>query len=551
MKIKKIILTILQILYYIIMSVLITTAFYIKNTFKGIVFDELIFYLNSGVTNSDENVFITALKYVLPRCFILLFILVLIFILIKIARGKISKRDKRNKIKLGYKIFTKIANNFIWVLNILLLIFTIVLICISINFHEYVKNDIVISDFIEREYYDPKEVNIEFDNNRNLIIILVESLETSFFTKDQGGYWDYEVMPELYKLLRDKDSITFYDNNRTQGMKMLDKASWTTASTVTNTSAIPFKIPKDGNQYHSDNFMSGAYTLGDYLKSKGYYLEHINAADSDFGGIEEYFTKHGNYKIIDSRTSDKYLNMTNFDYSGWGFNDNYLFELAKIRLEEISKKNKPFNLILQTIDTHHFDGYVGNYTLDEFDTQYENVYATESMLVKKFIDWIKEQDFYKDTTILILGDHLSMQTVYFEERNITDRYVYNCIINPVIKTTNNKKRVFTALDTFPTILAAMGAHIENDRLGLGVNLFSDIETLAETYGFDELNSELNKKSDFYNETFLKSDYDEMIEELEKEKNATSDEITDDENNDDEIDNNDDEDEDIDEEVIDD
>ena len=277
--------------------------------------------------------------------------------------------------------------------------------------------------------------------------------------------------------------------------------------------------------------MSGVYTLGDYLKSQGYYLEHINAADSDFGGIEEYFTKHGNYKIIDSRTSDKYLTMTNFDYSGWGFNDNYLFELAKARLEEINKKNKPFNLILQTIDTHHVDGYIGNYSLDKFDTQYENVFATESMLIYNFISWIKEQDFYEDTTILILGDHLSMQTAYFEERDITDRYVYNCIINPVIKTTNNKKRVFTALDTFPTILAAMGAHIENDRLGLGVNLFSEQETLAETYGFDELNSELNKKSDFYNETFLKSDYDEMIEELEKEKNATSDEVKEEDNDD--------------------
>ena len=545
MKIKKIILTILQMLYFIIVSFLIATALYLKTIFKDIVFDELIFYLNNGVSNTDNNVFYTALKFIIPRFTILLFILITLFIVIKNIKKKINKKKSK---KIEKRVFIKLINNSMLIINIFLLIFTLLFAISSIKFDEYIKNDNLISDFIEREYVDPRNVNIEFDNNRNLIIILAESLETSFFTKDQGGYWEYEVIPELYKLLKDKESITFYDNNRTQGMKMLSNSSWTTASTVTNTSALPFKIPMDGNEYHSDNFMPGIYNLGDYLKEQGYYLEQINASNSDFGGIEEYFTKHGNYNIIDSRTSDEYLSMKKSDYSGWGFNDNYLFELAKVRLKEIEKKNKPFNLVLQTIDTHHFDGYVGDYTLDKFDTQYENVYATESKLIADFVDWIKDQDFYENTTILIVGDHINMQTEYFEKRDITDRYIYNCIINPVIKTANNKKRVFTALDTFPTILAAMGANIENDRLGLGVNLFSDLETLAEQYGFEELNNELNKKSDFYNKTFLKGDYEEMLEELEK-KNATSDDKTENKIYDDDENNDEDENDDNDEEII--
>ena len=47
----------------------------------------------------------------------------------------------------------------------------------------------------------------------------------------------------------------------------------------------------------------------------------------------------------------------------------------------------------------------------------------------------------------------------------------------------------------------MGCTIEGDRLGLGVNLFSDRPTLAEEWGYDRFNSELSKASDYYIRNF--------------------------------------------------
>ena len=41
-----------------------------------------------------------------------------------------------------------------------------------------------------------------------------------------------------------------------------------------------------------------------------------------------------------------------------------------------------------------------------------------------------------------------------------------------------------------------------ERLGLGTDLFSDRETLAEQLGLDELNEELSKHSNYYNYHFL-------------------------------------------------
>ena len=208
--------------------------------------------------------------------------------------------------------------------------------------------------------------------------------------------------------------------------------------------------------------------------------------------------------------------MKRTDRGPWGFNDRFMFNVAKERLEKISKEKQPFNMTIIGIDTHFVDGFKGEYTLDKYDTQYENVYATESKLIYDFVSWVKEQDFYEDTTIVIVGDHLSMQDSFFEEHNQELRKRYFLIINPEAETINYKNRLFTSLDTYPTVLAALGAEIEGDRLGLGVNLFSMKKTLSEKIGFNYLNKEITKKSTFYNEQILKGDYVVMIEDLKKE-----------------------------------
>ena len=55
---------------------------------------------------------------------------------------------------------------------------------------------------------------------------------------------------------------------------------------------------------------------------------------------------------------------------------------------------------------------------------------------------------------------------------------------------------------YPTMLSAMGASIEGNRLGLGTNLFSDKKTIMEEIGFNELNNEVQKTSRFYDYTIL-------------------------------------------------
>ena len=55
---------------------------------------------------------------------------------------------------------------------------------------------------------------------------------------------------------------------------------------------------------------------------------------------------------------------------------------------------------------------------------------------------------------------------------------------------------------YPTTLAALGVKIEDNKLGLGVNLFSNEKTLIEKYNFNDVNNEFYKKSVFYNSNIL-------------------------------------------------
>ena len=133
--------------------------------------------------------------------------------------------------------------------------------------------------------------------------------------------------------------------------------------------------------------------------------------------------------------------------------------------------------------------------------------SCSSRQVLEFVRWLQEQEFYDNTTVIISGDHPSMDQQYFA-RNVDSDYTrpsYNCILNSAVEPKNAKNRDFTPMDMFPTTLAAMGCSIEGERLGLGTNLFSDLSTLSEEMGVETLNRELSKRSDFYNNELIQDE----------------------------------------------
>jgi phosphoglycerol transferase len=255
-----------------------------------------------------------------------------------------------------------------------------------------------------------------------------------------------------------------------------------------------------------DNFLPGAYTIGDYLNTQGYFQQLLIGSGASFGGRDKLFSQHGNYDILDYNKA-KELGLIAPDYNvWWGYEDKKLFDFAKNELTKASLK-QPFNFNMLTVDTHHLDGYPDASCPKKFDRQYDNVYACASLMVSDFINWLQQQPFYNNTTIVITGDHLGMQTDYFESIINGQEYqrtTYNLIINPVKSTDNTKNREFSALDMYPTTLSALGYDIKGGALGLGVDLFSDNKTIFERYGVDFVNTELTKQSSYYKQQIIKN-----------------------------------------------
>lgn len=365
------------------------------------------------------------------------------------------------------------------------------------------------SDFIEINYADPRETKITFpEQKRNIIHIYLESMENSYLSKDLGGYMEMNLMPELTEL--SYEGVTFSDtSNRFGGPLTATGTQWSVASMVNMTTGLPMKVPAEPNAYGTaDSFLPGAYTFGEILRDAGYEQTVMIGSDANFGGLTYFFTNHGEYKIMDYRYAIK-NGLIPEDYKvWWGFEDDKLYEFAKEEITRLYETGKPFNFTMETADTHRPGGYLSENAPTPYDDHYANAIAYSSEQTVEFVKWIQQQPFYENTTVVLIGDHLSMDTDFFEDFDSNyKRTQFNLILNAAPEVADTKSdrfvnRQYANFDMFPTILASMGVEIKGDRLGIGTNLFSDKDTIFEEYGTDKVNMELEKKSDFYNEKIL-------------------------------------------------
>lgn len=372
---------------------------------------------------------------------------------------------------------------------------------IKVDAVAYFRSLATHTTFIEDHYVDPDNVSISFPaQKRNLIVIYLESMETSFFSKEQGGGNDISAIPELYELA--KDNVNFSSNSSVGGVRVLSGSGWTVAALVSINSGVPLKTDFVSNVQTS--FLPGLTALSDVLHQNGYYQALMVGSDSGYGGRRQFYQTHQTDRIYDLYTArDDGIVPPGYSV-WWGMEDLHLFEYAKQEILKIAEQDQPFAFSMLTADTHHVGGYVCDLCKNEYPEQYENVLACSSRQVAAFVKWIQQQDFYPNTTIVITGDHCSMDSEFIQ-RNIDagyDRRTYNCFINPAASPVKSKERDFCSLDMFPSILASIGCSIEGDRLGLGTNLFSSKPTLCEELGADRFNAELSNYSSFYIDQFL-------------------------------------------------
>ena len=518
---------ILMILISVLGFILYNLGNWVLDTWGLLSIDEIIFHLKVPLDGTNSDVVLDGINACVPLAVLVLFLSIFLIIGLRNKHGKcmialflVAVIACGSAGRAAYEVYDEL------------------------DVKEYLVSQKKESHFIEQNYVDPRTTKITFpEQKRNLIYIYLESMESTFASKGDGGGLDFNCILELTTLA--EENTNFSDSDKLGGGYPAYGGTWTMAGIFSQTSGIPIKNSEQTDDVNAtlaeqSSFSSQARNLEDILADEGYNQCFMIGSDATFGGRRAYFESHGKgqTEICDYNTAKENGQIPEDYYVWWGYEDQKLFANAQEKLTELSSKDEPFNFTMLTVDTHFEDGYVCEQCQNEFgDNQYANVMACSSRQVDAFVKWIQQQPFYENTTLVISGDHLTMDSDFCNDVSEDyERSVYNVFINlPEGLDTSFEKthsREFATLDMFPTTLAAMGVTIEGDRLALGVNLFSDEQTLTEQYGRKGLDKELMKKSKFYDMLINDVDIDALQkkrkEEAEKqqEENADNQENTD-------------------------
>lgn len=493
---KKRIMCILIVVILLIAFGATVTIEWLYDTFGHLSMDEIVFHLKVPMEGTNTDIVFTFMKECIWRVVFPTVIISFILIYPMVRDLKFI-----NSIHTSERKRVVFASSSI---SVIILVISMYKILTTTDIIEYIQNQWNDSNFIESEYVVPEEVNIEFaEEKRNLIYIFLESMESTYYSKEQGGLSDGCLIPEIAELA--EENISFSNTDKLGGAHTLYGTTWTVGAMSAQTAGIPLKMSIDGNDLGEYSvFLEGATSIGEILEANGYHNFLLLGSDAMFGGRKNLFEQHGNYEIWDFESAMAEKKVT--EKIWWGYTDNLLFEYAKEKILALAEQDEPFNFTMLTADTHFPDGYQCDECTDKWGEQYKNVISCSSEQVGEFVKWIQKQDFYDNTTIVIAGDHLTMQSNFFEleEGQEYDKTVVNVIINSAVETENIKNRQFSTMDLYPTTLAAIGAKIEGNRLALGTNLFSSEQTLIEKYGLEYVNNELMKTSKFYDNHILVS-----------------------------------------------
>ncbi|MCQ2966000.1 MAG: LTA synthase family protein [Alphaproteobacteria bacterium] len=336
------------------------------------------------------------------------------------------------------------------------------------------------SDFYEKNYVESKKENIEFpEKKKNLIFISLESIERSFADKDVYGA---SLIEDLEKLEQGEVYFKTYQDGfdtvptEPSIMAVFNGLPATFLSKLHFGQVIPF--PK-------------SYSLGKILQDEGYFSKSIIGSDGNFTGFHLFLDHHGVQNHIDKKDIEKMYPEILQNIS-WGYSDETVFKVLKDEIIKASAQDRPFFFLIKTVDTHGNEipdiQYEKKFGMDMFD-----LINNTSFLAAEFVNWFKTRPEYKDTVLVIAGDHFRASTAMPFPVNPS---IYNLFINSAVKP-KNTDRTFTQIDMFPTILEAMGVKIKGHRLGLGTSVFSEEPTLAERFSLEYLAKELVKRNKIY------------------------------------------------------
>lgn len=469
-KITSVIVYLLATVFFMMGILLVFLNLWIYGTFGQPTIEQIFFHLFT-VRNADSGVVSSfASNVLLPASFYVILFIGFIFLTILIGR------------KQQFRRFAKILRWAIVPLSLCFFILEVYQFILPFDIKSWIKSrgNPTETTIYESEYKAFK--GIEFKEKRNLIVLLLESLEATYTNTEA---FNENLLPRLGK------------NIQKWHHPQLNGTECTITGTVAYLCGLPLKF-----YYNVENGASsvipGAPALTDILAENGYTIYTLQGSPLNFAGMNFFWSSH-------SVLQENSLGKRELQNAGLNKTDRYavmdkdLYEIAQGIISDCWEKQKqPFALFISTYDTH-LSGILDPSCKRKYD-DYRDIVLCADTLAGNFIDWIEKQPCSKNTVIVALSDHLAMRNDIFDrfpEKN--KRSNLTLFINPV-KPLPDVFRTISHFDILPTIVESIGGVIPDGRLALGVSLYNNQPTLIERYG-EKLNEQINKPSLLYNSFF--------------------------------------------------
>ncbi|RLQ98235.1 LTA synthase family protein [Falsibacillus albus] len=330
-----------------------------------------------------------------------------------------------------------------------------------------------INNYVRANYQEPNEKYFGIAKGKNVIIVSLESLQSFVINHKVNGK---EATPYLNKFIHDSFYFDHFYHQTGQG-KTSD------AEFLVENSLFPLGrgavfFTHSGNVYHS---------MAERLNENGYYTAGMHANNKSF------WNRDIMYKSL---SYNRFYSMTDYsirdeDVIGWGLKDIPFFNQSVGLMKQMPT---PFYTKLITLTNHHpfkldeQDKLIDEFTSGDgtFNRYFTTVRYTDEA-IKQFIEGLKEQGLYRNSIIVLYGDHYGIS----ENHNEAMKQYLGKEITPLANTELQKVPLFIHIpgvtdkgrgkvisevggqvDIRPTVLHLLGISTKGD-IQFGTDLFSN------------------------------------------------------------------------------
>jgi len=456
---------------------------------------KLNFTALSHFVNPDE-VFKTAS---LGHVFTSVLFIVISLVFIRIYKKKVKGELPIIKINNSLKNFTLSIIYFPFLLGILLLGIRGGFKPIPVNLSDaYFSNKIILND-------------IAVNPNWNILQSILKS-KTNFEGNPYKKYSDEEAADFMNTLKPETDSVTHILNKKQPNIVFILLESWS-ADNMESLGGLDritpnFKaLEKEGlsftdfysNGWTSDQGMSSIFSsfpvfpyvavinqadksrklpcLNQSLAEKGYHSSFFFGGQLTYGNIKGYLLSQG-FDIV--KDENDYQDLPS---GALGVHDEFMFSQFK---QELKQLPEPFMSTLFTISSHSPYDFPAEHKLsfNHKDDKYVNSVAYTDVCLGKFMESVKEEDWYANTLFVIVADHSHSSPI---KRRVAQKERYKIpmlwmgeVLNEEYKGKQHEK-MGSHLDVTPSILAQLS--LDNKVYHFGNDLFNPTTKSAVPYAF--------------------------------------------------------------------